>query len=174
MSDQAATPTEPTAAANKPVRAKAPVADAIENDAEIMAAVQEEQEPSALASAATKAKKAVKDEAVALKDQATDKARATAMKGKGKAVEKAGAVSAILADTAASIDAQFGKEYGDYARSAQEKLDEYVGKFEKTDIDDLVDGTREFVRKQPAIALGVAAAAGFALIRVLKAGFDPK
>ena len=36
----------------------------------------------------------------------------------------------------------------------------------------LIDDTRDFVRKSPAIAIGIAAVAGFALVRLLKTGLD--
>ena len=39
-------------------------------------------------------------------------------------------------------------------------------------VDDLIDDTRDFVRKSPAIAIGIAAIAGFALIRLIKTGLE--
>jgi hypothetical protein len=35
-----------------------------------------------------------------------------------------------------------------------------------------LDDTRDFVRRSPAVAIGIAAVAGFALIRVIKTGLD--
>ncbi len=40
------------------------------------------------------------------------------------------------------------------------------------EVEDLYDDARELVRKSPAVAVGLAAAIGFALIRVAKAGID--
>ena len=174
MANEANTPPAPKPRRAAPKPAKAPIADAVDNDAEILEAVADDASPakSKVKKAGSKAKKAMKKEAEALKGQATDKARAAAQKGKGKAVAAAGSVSTVLADAASSIDAQFGKQYGDYARTAQGKLDELVGTIDRMEVDEMVDSAREFVRKQPAIAVGVAAAAGFALVRLLKAGFD--
>lgn len=153
--------------------AKAPVADAIENDQQVKSAVDanvgETEEKSKLSQAKDKAKQAVKKEASALKEQATGKAREAAGKGKGKAVSAAGSLSTIMGDAAGSIDEKFGTEYGDYARTAKNKFDEAVGKFDQTDIDELVAMASDFVRKQPAVALGIAAAAGFVFVRLLKA-----
>ena len=39
-------------------------------------------------------------------------------------------------------------------------------------VDDIYDDTRDFVRKSPGIAIGIAAVAGFALMRVIKTGLD--
>ncbi len=179
MADAAGTAGKPktTPTTGKPPvkRAKAPVADAIDNDKQIVNAAEQNEEaesPSKIASVAAKAKEAVRGEAATLKGQATDKARDAANKGKGKVVETAGSFSAVIGEVATSIDEQFGKEYGDYARNAQSKADEMIGKFEAMDVDEIVESTRAFIRKQPAVSLGVAAAAGFALIRLLKAGTD--
>lgn len=165
--------TAPTQKAVKP--ATAPLQDAIDNDEKIADAVDAEMENSGsskFGSAAKKAREAVKGEASALASQASDKARNAANIGKGKVVEAAGSVTSVIGEAANSIDEQFGKEYGDYARAAQTKVDDVVGKINSMDIDEIIENTRQFVRKQPAIALGVAAAAGFAFIRVLKSGID--
>ena len=42
----------------------------------------------------------------------------------------------------------------------------------RQDVDDLFDDTRDFVRKSPGVAIGIAAVAGFALMRVIKTGLD--
>ena len=39
-------------------------------------------------------------------------------------------------------------------------------------VDDLIDDTRDFVRKSPGIAIGIAAVAGFMLVRLIKTGLD--
>jgi len=39
-------------------------------------------------------------------------------------------------------------------------------------VDELIEETRQFVRKSPAVAVGVAAALGFVIARVVKAGID--
>ena len=40
------------------------------------------------------------------------------------------------------------------------------------DPDELIDDTREFVRKSPGVALAGAAIIGFALVRLVKSGLD--
>ena len=40
------------------------------------------------------------------------------------------------------------------------------------DVDQLLDEAREFVRKSPGVAVGVAAALGFAVARLVQSGID--
>ncbi len=42
------------------------------------------------------------------------------------------------------------------------------------DVDDLVEDTRKFIREKPAVAIGAAAAVGFVLMRLMKAGSGNK
>jgi hypothetical protein len=42
------------------------------------------------------------------------------------------------------------------------------------DVDTLFDDAREVVRKSPVVAIGTAAAIGFALVRLVKAGMPDK
>ena len=39
-------------------------------------------------------------------------------------------------------------------------------------VDDFVGDAKEFVRKSPVVAVGIAAVAGFALVRLLRTGID--
>ncbi len=85
----------------------------------------------------------------------------------GEAVRNLGQ---IIADTADVIDENLGSKYGDYARSAGQKFNEFGDKIEEKDLSELGDETREFVRKSPAVAIGIAAVAGFVLTRMFKSG----
>jgi ElaB/YqjD/DUF883 family membrane-anchored ribosome-binding protein len=40
------------------------------------------------------------------------------------------------------------------------------------EVDELLEGARDFVRNKPAVAIGAAAALGFVLTRLIKAGND--
>lgn len=55
-----------------------------------------------------------------------------------------------------------------YARKAADQLDAWKGHLSDKSVEELVDDGREFVRRQPTIALGSAIAAGFALSRLRK------
>ncbi|HZB69373.1 MAG TPA: hypothetical protein VE403_03315, partial [Sphingomicrobium sp.] len=61
-------------------------------------------------------------------------------------------------------------EYGDYARKAATALEEAANNISAKNPDELIDDTREFVRKSPGVALAGAAIVGFALARLIKSG----
>ncbi len=104
------------------------------------------------------------------KAKATDSARAAAEKGKERATEAVGSIGKLIRDSAATIDENVGKQYGDYARSAAEMVDGFAGKMDAKDVDALAEDARQFVRKSPAVAIGAAAAIGFVLARLIRSG----
>ena len=81
-------------------------------------------------------------------------------------------VSKLVGDTAAGLDERLGTEYGDYARKAASAIEDAANKVAAKDADELIDDTREFVRKSPGVALAGAAIVGFALVRLVKSGLD--
>ena len=117
-------------------------------------------------------KSKVKDDMNNFKAKATDGARAAAEKGKDRASEAVSSISKLIRDSAATIDQNVGAQYGDYARTAANKVEEFAGKMDAKDVDDIVTDTREFVRKSPAVAIGAAAAIGFVLARLFRSGRD--
>jgi ElaB/YqjD/DUF883 family membrane-anchored ribosome-binding protein len=116
--------------------------------------------------------KNVKDEFNSFKDQASEKARDAANRGKERAAEAMGGFGKIIRESAGTIDEKVGKQYGDYARSAADTVDGFADKVEAQDIDALVEDARQFIRKSPAVAIGAAAAIGFILARVVRSGRD--
>lgn len=114
----------------------------------------------------------VRDQMTSLGGQAGDRLRGFADDGKAKATGLLDDVSEVINDAARSVDQKFGEDYGEYAHRAADAVASLSGKLRGKTVDDLVDDTREFVRKSPGIALGIAAIAGFALIRVIKTGLD--
>jgi ElaB/YqjD/DUF883 family membrane-anchored ribosome-binding protein len=117
-------------------------------------------------------KSKVKDDMNNFKTKAADGARAAAEKGKDRATEAVASISKLIRDSAATIDQNVGKQYGDYARSAADSVEGFAGKMEAKDVDDIVGEAREFVRKSPAVAIGAAAAIGFVLARLVRSGRD--
>ena len=107
-----------------------------------------------------------------LSGQAADKARGLVGQGLERGGEALANVSKLVGDTAAGLDERLGEEYGDYARKAATALEEAAGKISAKDPDELIDDTREFVRKSPGVALAGAAIIGFALVRLVKSGLD--
>jgi ElaB/YqjD/DUF883 family membrane-anchored ribosome-binding protein len=114
----------------------------------------------------------VKEEASDMKSRASEAARSAAERGKARAAEGMGSIGKIIRDSAASIDDSVGTQYGDYARKAADAVEGFAGKVDEKEVDDLVDGVRDFVRKSPAVAIGAAAAVGFVLVRLLRSGRD--
>ena len=107
-----------------------------------------------------------------LSGQAADKARELVGQGLERGGEALANVSKLVGDTASSLDDRLGEEYGEYARRAATALEEAAGKLSAKDADELIEDTREFVRKSPGVALAGAAIIGFALVRLVKAGLD--
>jgi ElaB/YqjD/DUF883 family membrane-anchored ribosome-binding protein len=114
----------------------------------------------------------VKDEMNNFKDKAADTARNAAERGKERASEAVSGIGKLLRESAETIDSNVGKNYGDYARNAADAVDGFAEKMNAKEVDDIVGDARDFVRKSPAVAIGAAAAIGFALVRLLRSGRD--
>ena len=104
--------------------------------------------------------------------QAADKARGLVAQGIERSSEALANVSRLVGDTATGLDERLGEEYGDYARSAAERIESAANSLAAKDADELIEDTREFVRRSPGIALAGAAIVGFALARLVKSGLD--
>ena len=104
--------------------------------------------------------------------QAADKARELVGQGLERGGEALANVSKLVGDTAASLDERLGEEYGEYARRAATALEDAANRISAKDADELIEDTRDFVRKSPGVALAGAAIIGFALVRLVKAGLD--
>jgi ElaB/YqjD/DUF883 family membrane-anchored ribosome-binding protein len=76
----------------------------------------------------------------------------------------------MIGDTATGLDERLGEEYGDYARRAASAIEGTANSLAGKDADELIDDTRDFVRKSPGVALAGAAIVGFALARLIKTG----
>ncbi len=94
------------------------------------------------------------------------KGKEIATEGKIKASEGLRSVSRLVNENAHQVDEKLGAKYGDYARSASKSLEDYAGRLDEKSVDDLVEDSREFVRKSPGLAVGIAAFAGFFLSRL--------
>lgn len=118
------------------------------------------------------ATQAVKDEAGKLTGQAGDRLRAFADDGKARATGALDELARAIDDAAGTIDEKVGDQFGGYARSASGAVTNFADTLRNKDVDDLLEDAREFVRKSPGVAIGAAAAVGFVLARVLRAGVD--
>lgn len=108
-----------------------------------------------------------------LTGQATDKARGFVTQGLERSSEALANVSRMIGETAPGIDERLGQEYGDYARRAAGAIEEAASGLAAKDPEELIEDTRNFVRKSPGVALAGAAVIGFALARLVKSGLAP-
>ncbi|MBT2133796.1 hypothetical protein KK137_05565 [Croceibacterium sp. LX-88] len=100
--------------------------------------------------------------------EAKTKAAELANDGKKGASGALTSLSRLVADNAGTIEQNLGAKYGDYARTASQKLQETGQALDQKSLDQLGDDAREFVRKSPGVAIGIAAAAGFLLARLFR------
>ena len=125
-----------------------------------------------LASAKDKLVGQVREQVTSIRSQATNRARGFADDGKAKATSLLDDVSEVIDEAAQAVDRKFGEDYGDFAHRASSAVSGLADKVRAKTIDDLIDDTRDFVRKSPGIAIGIAAVAGFMLVRLIKTGLD--
>ena len=107
-----------------------------------------------------------------LAGQAADRTRGLVGQGLERSSEALANVSKLVGDTADGLDERLGAEYGDYARKAAGAIEDVANSLASKDPDELIDDTRNFVRKSPGVALAGAAIVGFALARLVKSGLD--
>ena len=104
--------------------------------------------------------------------QARKRASELAQDGKTRASDGLASLGKTVSDTAATIDERLGKQYGDYARTAARSIQEAAAKLDAKDLGELGDDARDFIRKSPGAAIGIAAVAGFFLARMFRGGSD--
>lgn len=109
-----------------------------------------------------------------LKAQAGDKAREYAQAGKDRATAALDDLVRMLEDAAGEVDGKIGSEYGDYARRAADGIGNFSEAFKDKDVDQIFDEARGLIKKSPTIAIGVAAALGFVVARIARAGIPEK
>lgn len=114
----------------------------------------------------------LKDNVIKFANDAGEKAKAAAEDGKTRAGGALDELATMLRDAAGSVDEKVGDQYGQYARSAADAVANFSQSLQSKQVDDLIDDAREFVKKSPAVAIGTAAAIGFVLARLVKAGLD--
>lgn len=169
-SSETATTAEPVTEAGSTGEAKARFARAVEEAKAGVQALGKEAQGKAgaykekIAGAGTE----FADEAKAKGAQAKDVAADLATQGKAKASEAMSALGTLVADNAAVIDEKVGAKYGDYARSAARSMQDAAAKLDAKDINELGEDAKEFVRKSPGLAVGMAAAAGFLIARLFR------
>ncbi|MFU7528888.1 hypothetical protein [Qipengyuania sp. ASV99] len=112
------------------------------------------------------------NEAKVYSEKARSRAGELANEGKSAASDALATIGKAVGDTAVQIDERLGEQYGDYARSASRSLAETSAKLEAKSVDELGEDARAMVRKSPAVAVGIAAVAGFLLARLFRGSRD--
>ena len=107
-----------------------------------------------------------------LKEQASKTAKSAAGVAKDKTGTAMQSLAKLITDTAGTVDAKLGPQYGDYARQAAETVANAAQTLDSKDVDQLMNEARDFVRKSPAVAIGAAAVVGFVLMRLAKGSDD--
>jgi ElaB/YqjD/DUF883 family membrane-anchored ribosome-binding protein len=110
------------------------------------------------------------EDAKDLAAQAKTRAADLAVEGKARTSDAIANLGKIVSDNAGTIDEKLGTRYGDYARTAARSMQETAAKIEAKDVGELGDDAKEFVRKSPGLAVGIAAVAGFFLARLFRGG----
>lgn len=113
-----------------------------------------------------------KDKLAGTSGQTRDKALDLAREGKSRATDALSALGKLVSDNAAVIDEKVGPRYGDYARTAARSIQDTATRLDAKDINEIGDDAREFVRNSPALAVGIAAAAGFVIARLFSGSND--
>ena len=112
------------------------------------------------------------EDAKAKAGEAKDRAWDLANEGKAKASEAISGLGKVVNDNAAVIDEKVGPKYGDYARSAAKTIQGAADWVEQKDLGELGEDAKEFVRKSPGLAIGLAAVAGFMIARLVRGSND--
>ena len=112
------------------------------------------------------------DGAGKLQGQAGERIRGLADMGKERAGGALDSLAQMLTDAAGQVDAKLGAQYGGYARTAAEQVQGLSSQVKNQDLDELLDSARTFVAKSPGVAVGVAAALGFVVARLVQSGVD--
>ena len=127
-----------------------------------------------LAGKAASVKQLASEGVTNLGGQFTDKARQFVDDGKSRATGALDQLVQMLNDAAAQVDEKLGAQYGEYARGAATQVQGFAETVRNKDTDALIEDARGFIRQSPGVALGVTAALGFAVARLVQSGLDDR
>jgi ElaB/YqjD/DUF883 family membrane-anchored ribosome-binding protein len=108
------------------------------------------------------------NEARSRSGEAREKAYQLAKDGKARASEYIGGFGKMVEDNADAIDSRVGAKYGDYARSAGRSLQDAAQTLDSRELEELAEDARQFIRENPALSVGIAAAAGYCMARLFR------
>ena len=102
--------------------------------------------------------------------EAKDRAVEFAEQGKAGASRAISTLGKMVDENAPLLDEKVGVKYGDYARQAARSMQDAADRLEAKELAELGEDAKEFVRKSPGLAVGMAAVAGFMLARLFTGG----
>ncbi|MBB4630520.1 hypothetical protein [Sphingosinicella soli] len=111
----------------------------------------------------------IKAEAGKLKSEASTKARSAAEEGKTRAAETLGSVSHATREAADKLKGTQAEPLANIINSAADSVESFAQRMREKSVDDIIDDTREMVRRSPVLVIAAAAAAGFIISRFFKA-----
>lgn len=114
----------------------------------------------------------IKSGAQKLTDQAGDQVRTLVDQGKGRATGALDQLAQLITDAAGQVDDKLGGHYGDYARQAAGQVSGIADQIRDKEVEELLEDVRGLVRRAPGVAIGVSAALGFVVARLVSAGLD--
>lgn len=91
-----------------------------------------------------------------------------ANQGKSKASQAIAGAARLVEENAVALDEKVGVKYGNYARSAAQSMQDAATRLDEKSLEELGEDAKQFVREKPAVAIGLAAAAGYMLARVFR------
>ncbi|MEJ2408519.1 MAG: hypothetical protein P8Y58_07365 [Novosphingobium sp.] len=109
-----------------------------------------------------------REKASAFAADAKVKASEYANEGKARTSQAIVGLSKMIDENVALIDDKVGPKYGEYARTASKSMQDAAAKLDEKSLDELGEDAKEFVRKSPGLAVGMAVAAGFLFGRMFK------
>ena len=111
----------------------------------------------------------LRNEANRIMSDAAGRARSAAEEGKAKASETVSNLAKSTRDAAAQFRGTQAEPLVGYMTSAADSVEKFASTLDQKQVDELIDDFKTMVRKSPAIAIGAAAAVGFAVSRFMKA-----
>jgi len=102
--------------------------------------------------------------------EAKDRATELAEQGKAGASRAMSTIGKMVDENAPLLDEKVGVKYGDYARQAARSIQGAADRLDEKELGELAEDAKEFVRKSPGLAVGLAAVAGFMLARLFSGG----
>jgi len=105
-------------------------------------------------------------------DRVRDSASAQLTTQKTRATDALGSVATALRQTSQPLRDNNQAMLADYAGKAADQLEQFSTRFRERDLNELMDDAKRFARRQPALFVGAAFAAGVLAARSLKSSPD--